>query len=149
MDPQLRTTLMGLIASAAEGGREEARELQKWPFSISETAHAAVVRAQLREQLRASKGQIADLLKLFDVDADTCNTIDLLEFNNAMKRRFGFKGSFLVVEEVFKSLDVNRNGLIGYDELVRGRASDNATRFKRWCVWLRVPCPTILGEIDS
>ena len=63
------------------------------------------VTKQLRDLLRKSGAQVADLLRLFDQDADTALLIDDMEFHKAMRGRFGFRGSSMVISQVFKTLD--------------------------------------------
>ena len=133
VDPQTKTLLTTLIRSAAEGSKDEARELLTKTWTVI-GRDAATVRASLQEQLHSSDAQVADLLKLFDVDADPSCLIDSLEFYNAMRSKFGYGGSFYIIEEVFNSLDDSHNGTIGFDELfefVRGRRHSLDRRSKR------------------
>ena len=88
--------------------------------------NADSVRHQLQELLDASGGHVIDLIKLFDIDAGMALTIDDVEFATAMRCHFGYRGSKLVLDEVFASLDTDGSGKIGFHELfefLRGRAS--------------------------
>lgn len=94
----------------------------------------AAVLSQLHEQLNESGLPVADLVKLFDFDADASLTIDSLEFYKALRDRFGFTGTIFLSDSVFKSIDVDRNRLVGFDELfefVRGRRHSLDHRTKR------------------
>jgi hypothetical protein len=59
---------------------------------------AASLRASLQEQLRSSGLNTGLLIKLFDCDADTSFSIDSLEFFTALRSRFGFGGSFFIID---------------------------------------------------
>jgi len=92
------------------------------------------VRAQLQELLKQSGACVADLVRLFDDDADGKLLIDDMEFLKAMRTKFGFKGPSWVINEVFESLDTDQSGLIGFDELfefIRGRPHSLDNRRKR------------------
>jgi len=97
---------------------------------------AASVRKQLQEQLAQSGAMVADLIKLFDDDNNGELLIDDMEFHKAMKKRFGWRGMPWVLDEVFRSIDSDGSGEIGFDELfefVRGRrhALDRRTKCVR------------------
>lgn len=63
------------------------------------------VRAGLRKLLADSGTHIADLLKLFDQDGDGKMQVDEMEFIAAMRTHCGYRGSALVLMEVFEMLD--------------------------------------------
>lgn len=82
------------------------------------------VQEEMRRLLRESGGQVADLIRRLDVDAGMAGQIDAIEFNRAMVNGFGFEGPLRVIDEVFASLDDDKSGKIGFDEMfefVRGR----------------------------
>ena len=57
-----------------------------------------------------------------------------MEFHKAMRTHFGYQGSTMIIDEVFRSLDTDGSGAIGYDELyefVRGRRHSLDERTKR------------------
>ena len=56
-----------------------------------------------------------DFVKLFDDDNTGEMLIDDMEFHKAMKTRFGFRGTPWVLDEVFKSIDTDGSGEIGFD----------------------------------
>ena len=61
-----------------------------------------------------------------------------------MRNSFGFKGSAYVLKDVFKSLDADGNGTIGFDEMfefVRGRRHSLDARNKRMRRMLLEPPP--------
>lgn len=85
--------------------------------------------------------------------------IDDVEFHHAFREYFGYRGSPSVIKEVFRSLDTDGSGEIGFDELfevstfschMRLDTSLNATHatalFERAyvlgavCAW-QAPCP--------
>jgi hypothetical protein len=57
-----------------------------------------------------------------------------MEFYNALRKHFGFRGSMAVSDEAFSSLDGDKSGQISYDELyefVKGRRNSLDKRHKR------------------
>ena len=93
------------------------------------------VQAELRALMHQSDAHVIELVKLFDQDAPSTMfmNIDDMEFQNTMRTRLGYNGSTQVLMDVFASLDTNRDGVIGFDELfefVRGRrhSLDERTR---------------------
>ena len=88
---------------------------------------ATVLREQIRTLLQSACTQqgvhIADVVKIFDKDAGSELRIDDVEFHNGLTKVFGFKGPKTILDEVFKSMDTDGEGTIGFDELfefVRG-----------------------------
>ena len=79
---------------------------------------AGAIKSQLQELLVQSNLQVADLIKLFDDDNDMELQIDDMEFHKAMRTHFKYQGPAAVLDEVFKSLDADGSGEIGFDELV-------------------------------
>ena len=82
------------------------------------------VTAELRQLLRDSGGHVADLIKIFDQDPDCALLIDDVEFFRTMRTKLGFRGLTRVLQDVFRMLDTDNSGAIGFDELfefVRGR----------------------------
>lgn len=130
VSPGSRNLLMALWGSAPGNDNE----LQEMEFSLNGLKDAASVRESLQRQLRESGSQVVDLVKLFDIDSDSTLSIDIMEFFNAMRTRFKFGGSFFIVEEVFKMMDTDGSGQIGFDELfefVRGRRHSLDRRSRR------------------
>jgi Ca2+-binding EF-hand superfamily protein len=80
---------------------------------------AVSVQAELRALLKASSGRVADLLRLFDEDANrgSATSISFKEFAVCMRQRLGFKGSQSVLVDIFGSLDSDHGGCIGFDEV--------------------------------
>lgn len=134
---QLVTTLMWANGDSEAAKAEQKRALERqastWRIRGND---AATVRKELQERLANSGALVSDLLNLFDDDATGEQQIDDMEFHKTMKNRFGWKGFPWVLDEVFKSIDTDRSGHIGFDELfefVRGRrhALDRRTQVSR------------------
>lgn len=67
-------------------------------------------------------------------DANNSLEIDEQEFYVAMRSKLGYTGPKHVIDLVFKSLDLDRSGVIGFDELfefIRGRRHSLDARSKR------------------
>ena len=65
------------------------------------------------------------VLQVFDEDSDLDVRIDEIEFHKAMRMKFGYKGPPNVLDAIFRKLDKDGSGYIGFDEVyefVRGRA---------------------------
>ena len=75
------------------------------------------VRTELRQLLIDSGGSVADIIYLFDEDKDHSLSIEFIEFHRTMKTKLGYKGSMQVLDGVFRSMDDNSSGYIGFDEL--------------------------------
>ena len=92
-------------------------------------------RKELRALLDASGHHVGELISIFDQDVgSTEKQIDDIEFYKAMRERLGFRGPIHVLQEVFKSLDTDGSGMIGFDELfefVRGRRHSLDLRNKK------------------
>ena len=78
---------------------------------------AETVQAELRALIHQSGAHVVDVLQLFDDDRDFSRRIDDVEFYKTMKNTFGYKGKLSVVRDVFRHLDKDGNGTIGFDEL--------------------------------
>ena len=117
VDREGKRLLATLVWSFDKGANDERHEtVTASQFQIkSNTAEG--VRDELKAILRTSGNHVADILKLFDMDADTALLIDDVEFYRAMRDRFGFRGHAHILREVFNMLDTDRSGSIGFDEL--------------------------------
>ena len=125
------------------------RQAASWRITGND---ATTIRKQLQEHLQKSGAMVADLVKLFDDDNTGEMLIDDMEFHKAMKTRFGFRGMPWVLDEVFKSIDLDGSGEIGFDELfefVRGRrhSLDRRTREVR-CLALQTAKGYDLTDLD-
>ena len=125
------------------------RQAASWRITGND---ATTIRKQLQEHLQKSGAMVADLVKLFDDDNTGEMLIDDMEFHKAMKTRFGFRGTPWVLDEVFKSIDTDGSGEIGFDELfefVRGRrhSLDRRTREVR-CLALQTAKGYDLTDLD-
>ena len=125
------------------------RQAASWRITGND---ATTIRKQLQEHLQNSGAMVADLVKLFDDDNTGEMLIDDMEFHKAMKTRFGFRGMPWVLDEVFKSIDTDGSGEIGFDELfefVRGRrhSLDRRTREVR-CLALQTAKGYDLTDLD-
>jgi len=92
------------------------------------------VREELQQLLRNSGAHVIDVVKLFDRDVGSELSIDGVEFYDAIRTHFGYKGSKWVIDAVFQSLDSDDSGEIGYDELfefVKGRRHQLDERNKK------------------
>ena len=82
---------------------------------------AKSVLARLRNMLASSGAHVLDLIKLFDSDsgddADAKLSIDEDEFYSAMTSRFGYCGDTTTLRKVYRSLDSDASGSIGYDDV--------------------------------
>ena len=101
------------------------------------------VKQQLQELLQQSGAQVADIIRLFDDDADLKLHVDDIEFISTMREKFGYKGEKRVLDEVFRALDADGNGVVGFDELyefLRGhKHSLDSRRIKRLeAEWLKL-----------
>jgi Ca2+-binding EF-hand superfamily protein len=104
------------------------------------------IRDELRDLLQKCGGHIADLIRIFDTDeGDAALLIDDVEFYKAMRERLGYRGPTYVLRDVFRSLDSDGSGAIGFDELfefVRGRRLTRA----RTVMAISAQCPLTLAH---
>lgn len=94
---------------------------------------APSVQRELQTLLRQSGGHVADLIAIFDEDATVNLTVDFMEFHNTMRYKFGFRGEEAIIDAVFKSLDVDGDGVVAFEEIfefVRGRKHSLDARSK-------------------
>ena len=135
VDPQTKNMLMAMVWSYDSEVKEEGHKM------LVDTSHwvirgrdAREVRTQLQRLLADSGYHVADLIKLFDEDQDAELMIDEMEFHTAMRNKFGYQGTSDTIFEVFRSLDEDGSGAIGYDELyefIRGKRHSLDQRTKR------------------
>ena len=93
-DPKTKKMLTALVWSFDKDAKEEAEQgldTSKW---VIRGQTVASVREELQKLLRESGGHVADIIKLFDEDAETALLIDDVEFVNAMRKKFGYKVSY-------------------------------------------------------
>lgn len=120
VDPKTKQLLSAMVWSYDESTKvDHARAQSSLQTSnwVIRGLDAGSVRAELQDLLRESGGHVADLIKLFDDDAGTELVIDDMEFTKTMRATFGYMGTKAVLDEVFKSLDTDGSGTIGFDEL--------------------------------
>lgn len=87
---------------------------------------AESIRTEMQQLLQTSGGHVADLISLFDEDGGGPQEglIDDVEFVQTLRTRLGYRGNALVLGEVFRSLDLDGSGYIGFDELVHEQDSN-------------------------
>ena len=123
-DPKTKamlTTLALTHVSAQSGSGEEAAGTRKKKIDTTGwviRGHGmASVRTELQRLLKQSGARVADLIALFDEDCDPSSvTIDDGEFKRAM-HEFGYRGPQTVLYDIFRSMDSDNSGEIGFDEL--------------------------------
>lgn len=125
-DPQAQALLLTLVWSVDEANEEETMQaLQATPSWRLKSRDAPSLRLELQRLLQESGCHVADLLRLFDQDAAVNDhQIDDMEFLQAMRAHFGYRGPSTVIGAVFRELDSDCTGTIGFDELyefIRGR----------------------------
>ena len=111
---KMLTALVWAVDKESKASAEHAVDGKSWKIR-GDTAVA--VTQSLQALLRQSGGHVADLIKLFDEDAETALLIDDVEFIKAMRNKFGYGGPLHVLQEVFTKLDTDGSGKIGFDEL--------------------------------
>lgn len=120
---QLSTDTKNLLAQAMwtdappPGGSvavETKIDTRKWKITARDVAG---VRKQMQDQIAASGVSVADILRLFDEDAGDEKLIDYMEFMNGMREHFSFKGNAFLIQDIFNSIDKDRSGKFGFDEL--------------------------------
>ena len=117
-DPEVKGLLTALCHSFDEASHaESAKSVVEANGWILHGHDAATVQQELRAKLRESGGLVGDLVMLFDQDSGVDMCIDDIEFHSAMRERFGFKGPEHVLQEIFRLLDSDGSGTIGFDEL--------------------------------
>lgn len=92
------------------------------------------LRTQMRKLINDTGAPVIDIVRKFDVDAERAVTIDQMEFLQAMRTHFGYRGRLDVVDQLFSSLDTDGSGVIGFDELyefIRGKRHSLDKRSKR------------------
>ena len=116
-DAETKRLFTAMLWSWDTGTKEESKstlDTRRWHLKGDD---AESVTTSLRAMLDESGGHVADLLRLFDQDKDTALLIDDIEFHKAMRGRFGFRGSGYILNEIFKKLDSDGSGAIGFDEV--------------------------------
>ena len=111
-DPSTKKMLTAMVCSWTEEGelgqeqRERLKTLDTSKWSIRGLDPKSV-RKELQALLEHSGGHVADLIKLFDDDADHSLLIDDMEFAKAMRNKFGYRGTKAVIDDVFASIDLD------------------------------------------
>ena len=96
-----RLLTQAMWSAAAEGGGPAvpfAIDTSSWRISARD---AAGVRQQLQQQLVECGAPVAEILRLFDIDAGDEQMIDDMEFYNALRDHFGYRGTPSVITKVF------------------------------------------------
>lgn len=127
--------LTSMMWSYEAGVKDEVRtpiDTSRWTLRGRDVAS---VRTELQRLLNQSGGYVADLLKIFELDLHGMPRIDDMQFFRTM-RRIGYNGTQQVLDDVFKSMDLDGNGFITYHEFfefVRGKrhSLDPRTRMDR------------------
>lgn len=128
-----------------EAKDEAARALDTSGWVIKGTDFQTV-RNELQNMLAKQDAHVVDLIKIFDVDADSNLEIDDMEFMAAMRNKLGYRGPAHVLAHVFASLDLDHSGKIGFDELfefVRGKRHSLDKRVARVRAMQMEPPPGI------
>lgn len=115
---------MVLLAGAeaglsAEGASDLRSKSKEWTIRARD---AAGVRVELHALLSGSGAAIVDVMALFNSDRE--QLIDEMEFQKTLKTLFKCHAKPWELDAVFESIDLDRSGSIGFDELfefVRGR----------------------------
>jgi len=144
VDPHTKQMLSALVWSHEAGSRAEAKRALDTTGWVVRGDDVASVRSELQELLAGSGAHVCDLIKLFDEDNDTELLVDEMEFHKAMVTKFGYAGNSIVLFDVFRSLDTDGSGSIGFDELyefVRGKRHSLDNRSKRELARGLVPPP--------
>ena len=81
------------------------------------------LKAEIKELVAVNGVAVSNVLGLLDVDVGGDKSVDDLEFFNGLKAHFGFRGSFLLAADVFRSIDTDGSGCVNW-------------------ILTRVPCPT-------
>ena len=123
-DPETKKMISTLVWTWDQAAQEDTKRTLNTKGWKIRGDDVKTIRLHLRERLRESGAHVADLVQLFDEDADGgCLLIDDVEFITTMRKKFGYQGSNAVLDDVFRSLDTDHSGKIGFDELfefVRG-----------------------------
>ena len=102
-------------ASTERSRAAPALDVSLWKLTASDVPS---LRAELQGHLVQSGAHVADVIKLFDKDVGSALSIDDVEFHKAIRELFGYKGSKWTIDALFRSLDADGNGEIGFDEMV-------------------------------
>eukprot|EP00900_Chrysochromulina_parva_P020408 jgi/Chrpa1/2/Chrysochromulina_OHIO_Genome00000045-RA len=106
-------------ALSAEGASDLRSKTKDWAIRARD---AAGVRVELHALLSGSGAAIVDVMALFNSDRE--QLIDEMEFQTTLKTLFKCHAKPWELDAVFESIDLDRSGSIGFDELfefVRGR----------------------------
>jgi len=108
-DPDVSRLCTAMILGASD--ERKALDTSRW---VIRGRDVKSIRDELQTLLKASGAHVADLLDVFDQDHDAAQSIDDIEFLTAMKDRCGYRGSPAVLLEVFRTMDSDGNGSIGF-----------------------------------
>ena len=124
-----------------DGGAKKLIDTSGWIIRSHTTAGVSM---ELRRLLQQSGALVGDLMPLFDTDANPLDiSIDDMEFTRAMRNHFGYRGPQHVLTDVFRSMDTDDSGVIGFDELyefIQGHRHSLDARDRR-ALELRLPLP--------
>lgn len=152
---ETKDMLSSLIWSLDRDEAEKRIDTSGWVVN-GDTVESA--RNDLQALLRNSGHPIADLVRIFDQDTGSLDLqIDDMEFYTAIRDRCGFRGPVHIVKQLFRSLDTDRSGTIGFDELfefVRGHRHCLDARNKKMRELRLEPPPgvalnDVLWEVDT
>ena len=96
-----------------------AREFGKAPDTSGwslKSMDAESAQKELRDMLVNSGEIVTNLVKIFDQDAGIDLQIDDMEFDAALRKKLGFMGPKHAVDAIFRNLDSDGGGKIGFDE---------------------------------
>lgn len=150
VDVETKALLSSMLWTYDGSTKAESNRTLKTNFGTIKGTDVQTVLNELRDVLNKSGGDTIDLIKLFDDDATPELLIDDMEFQKAMRTRFGYKGTTAVLEKVFRAIDTDRRGALGFDELyefTRGKKHSLDRRFKRVADMKLLPPPGV--TLDS
>ena len=108
----------------SESKAETAATLSRSKEWVVKGSSVAELTHHMRKLISESGAAVIDVVRKFDVDADRSLLIDQMEFYNALRNEFGYRGPVSLIFALFRALDEDGSGEIGFDELyefIRGK----------------------------